>query len=248
MIFFNSFKRYLFMVFFVFLMVNNSFAADFSDWGSDSDYLSHSLAEAKNKKKPVILYFHANWCGWCKKLNDNYLSSYEVIEYLGKWDKIQLIENNSSEFKELKRKYQVRGYPSFIIIVPFINSRGTKISPFLKSGNISTEDFVSVMKQTVRRIYTKYGVSLIKKKLYGEAAEVFQLGLEYGGESSKIHCAIGTAYYYQSYVEKNTEILLLAEEHYQTAIELQPDYIECQKNYTNLQRTKASLQRGKNYQ
>ncbi|WP_262148227.1 thioredoxin family protein [Chryseobacterium foetidum] len=46
--------------------------------------MSNALAQAKKEQKKVLLIFHASWCGWCKKMDQN-LQKPEVKPYFTKY-------------------------------------------------------------------------------------------------------------------------------------------------------------------
>jgi len=48
-----------------------------------ADVLKEAQARAAAEKKPVLLIFHASWCGWCKKM-DAWLSGPEVAPIAAK--------------------------------------------------------------------------------------------------------------------------------------------------------------------
>ena len=81
----------------------------------------------------VLLDFTgSDWCGWCKRLNKEIFQTPEFTEYAQK--RLELVEVDFPHRKKLpaelvkandalQSKYQVRGYPTLIIL----NSAGKKI-------------------------------------------------------------------------------------------------------------------------
>jgi thioredoxin-related protein len=95
--------------------------------------LPKAQAKAKEEKKLVMLDFTgSDWCGWCIKLNKEVFSKPEFSDYAKK--NLVLVEvdfphgkKQSAEQQKanqaLQEKYQVRGYPTIIVL----DSAGKKV-------------------------------------------------------------------------------------------------------------------------
>jgi protein disulfide-isomerase len=85
-----------------------------------------ALALAKAENKAVLLDFTgSDWCGWCIKMVKETLSQKEFTDYAAK--NLILVEvdfpnkkEQSEEIKaknaELKKKFEVKGYPTFVLV------------------------------------------------------------------------------------------------------------------------------------
>ncbi|MFN4173818.1 MAG: thioredoxin family protein, partial [Parachlamydiaceae bacterium] len=85
-----------------------------------------ALSQAKSSGKPIVLFFTgSDWCGWCKKLEQEALNTPEFKQLAG--DKFifvlldfpmnkpsdpTLVEQN----KQLQQRYNIKGYPTLIIL------------------------------------------------------------------------------------------------------------------------------------
>jgi len=78
-----------------------------------ADSYEKALEVAEKKNKNVLLYFTADWCGWCKKMEKDTFSKREVKRALKNYV-IYVVDTD--EEKELKSKYGVRGIPAFRIV------------------------------------------------------------------------------------------------------------------------------------
>src|SRR5258706_11296890 len=93
------------------------------EWLTD---LPKAQAKAKAEKKMVLMDFTgSDWCGWCKKFDKDVLSTPEFQEYAKK--NLVLVEVDfpskkpqSAETKKanaaLKSKYEVQGFPTFVVL------------------------------------------------------------------------------------------------------------------------------------
>jgi len=85
-----------------------------------------ALQMATKDHKPVILYFTgSDWCGWCKKMDQEVFSSTAFAEEIGgrfifvKVDfpmNRKLPEAQARQNAQLKQRYGVTGYPTLVIV------------------------------------------------------------------------------------------------------------------------------------
>jgi len=97
-----------------------------------TDYAA-ALAQAKAEKRHVFLFFTgSDWCGWCKRLNKEILSTPEFAEYSK--EKLILVELDfpkkrklpatvKAQNAKLADKFKIEGYPTVIVL----DSSGTKV-------------------------------------------------------------------------------------------------------------------------
>ena len=69
--------KYIFL-FFVFFYCGNNFAQNKIDW-VDFDELETKLQQ---KPKPILIYFYADWCAYCKKMDRYAFKNKKVIKTL----------------------------------------------------------------------------------------------------------------------------------------------------------------------
>lgn len=99
-----------------------TFAGD-ATWTTDA---AKAQAQAKTEKKLVLLDFTgSDWCGWCIRLNKEVFSKPEFAEYAKK--NLVLVEVDFPKRKQLGEeqkkangalaaKYEIRGYPTLIVL------------------------------------------------------------------------------------------------------------------------------------
>lgn len=81
---------------------------------------------AARQKKPILLYFTgSDWCGWCKKLDQEVFSTSDFAQAMQdrfvfvKLDfpmNSRLPENEMRQNAQLKQKYGVTGYPTVVLV------------------------------------------------------------------------------------------------------------------------------------
>jgi len=98
----------------------------------ETDYAA-ALKQAKTENRHVFLFFTgSDWCGWCKRLNKEILSTPEFAQYskgkliLVELDfpkKRKLTANLKAQNAKLAAKYKIEGYPTIIVL----DSSGAKV-------------------------------------------------------------------------------------------------------------------------
>jgi protein disulfide-isomerase len=87
-----------------------------------------AVAESKSTGKPIILFFTgSDWCGWCSKLEEDVLNTHDFLESAGsKFIFVKLdfplytsLDNRlTSQNKELQKRYDIRSFPTIIVLDP----------------------------------------------------------------------------------------------------------------------------------
>ena len=96
------------------------------------------LALAKQEGKKIFVHFYADWCAYCKKMENETLKNPAVIDYLNQ--NFIPVRVNSDKDRDLARNYYIRGLPS----TWFVSETGEKISSL--PGYISAEMLLNALK------------------------------------------------------------------------------------------------------
>lgn len=71
---------------------------------------------AKNMNKHVFLYFHADWCTYCKKMEGTTFNDENVSAYLN--EHFVSIQIDTDKDKEISNQWKVRGLPTIWFLKP----------------------------------------------------------------------------------------------------------------------------------
>ena len=89
----------------------------------------------KQSEIPVLIDFHANWCGPCKTLAPILKEVKETLE-----DAIKIIKIDVDKNQPLAAKYQVRGVPTMLLF-----KNGKQV--WRQSGVLQKNDIISIIKK-----------------------------------------------------------------------------------------------------
>jgi thioredoxin 1 len=97
------------------------------------------LDKLLDRQKPTVLEFSTDWCGVCKRVKP------EVEMLAKKYSSVQFIMIDGDAYPQLKQKYNVKGFPAFIIL----DAQGTQVS-VVRGRNIQLleEQIVVASKKT----------------------------------------------------------------------------------------------------
>jgi len=104
------------------------------DW---KDY-TPGMAMAREKKKSILLYFHAPWCTYCTKLKMTTFTDDKVQAYLS--ENFISIRVDTDQNKNLANQWQVTGLPTMW----FLEASGKKINRM--PGYVTASQLLQILK------------------------------------------------------------------------------------------------------
>ena len=96
-----------------------------------------TFSEIINSEKPVLIDFHATWCGPCKSLSP---IIQEVAKDLG--EKVRIIKIDVDKNQPVAQKYQVRGVPTMMIF-----KNGTQL--WRQSGVLPKQQIIAELEKHI---------------------------------------------------------------------------------------------------
>jgi len=145
-------SRFLTGLFFVYVFLpGNAFA----NWGKFDEGMSDSMKSGKY----AIVDFYTDWCGWCKKMDEEVFSRPDVSLRLSRefvTIRIDAESANPLTYKGQKTNartftgmMQVQGYPTLIVF----NSKGDPVA--LLPGYVDAKTFMLFLDYVKREVYRK---------------------------------------------------------------------------------------------
>ncbi len=85
-------------------------------WSDDLDDALKNAAR-KGAEGKVLIYFFSDGAFYCRLMDEETFSDPAVAEYLGDFERVRVdCSTPSGDKAALRRKYEVRGYPTFVIL------------------------------------------------------------------------------------------------------------------------------------
>lgn len=124
-------------------------AAPEDRWLNGASGYARALELQRELKVPLIVYFYADWCPYCRKLDSEYLPTAVVQQYLRGVVKVRINPEYGPAEEEIAQRYGVTGYPTFLVMRN-LSTPPRNIQPFRKGGeSLTPADWVSACQWAV---------------------------------------------------------------------------------------------------
>ena len=91
-----------------------------SSFAQGVDFKSLTMKEAQvvavKEKKMIFIDFYTTWCGPCKMMSSEVFTQDQVGEYFNRTFVNLKVDAEKGEGVELAKKYQVKAYPTFVVL------------------------------------------------------------------------------------------------------------------------------------
>ena len=108
--------------------------------------IAEGLKSARQANKPLLIYFRADWCSWCKKMTRD---TYNAEEVIGLSRNFVCVQVDTDKNRQVSQEYKVTGLPTII----FLNPEGEVIKRVV--GFRNSADFAKLMKEVIEDAGTK---------------------------------------------------------------------------------------------
>lgn len=239
-----SYKNYAIYGVFLFVVLlspDRLLANDFYGWHHGASGYSDAIQEAEYEEKPLVIYFHTDWCKWSEKMSDNYLASYEVNDFLNNIPKVEINPDKGKDERALTNKYRVTGYPWFMISFPSLGSIKKSVNPYKNGTEWTTAQFLSAVRAKIVNVYNKKGYSCYQRKQYEEAIKYYEMALSFDPDDAYAYYGKGTVHYALGYENGDISLLEEAETDLLNALEIDPNNSGIEKELGRLRKTMEKM-------
>ena len=106
----------------------------FAKWLNGADGFAKAMDARRGTSDALLLYFYTDWCPYCRRLNNEILSSDVAQQYIEHVVAVRINPEHGEREKAISDTYGVTGYPSVFVLPPGAD-QPRKISPYRKQGD-----------------------------------------------------------------------------------------------------------------
>ena len=195
-----------------------------SDWRHGASGHSQALSAAERSMDPLVVYFHVDWCPWCRKLNERYLRQGPVRDTLSRIQKVEINPEQGTAERTLFNRYGGKGLPSFYVLVPGSEEAPVKVSPFRRSSEQSLAEFSAAIQNIVTTHYNRWALRLERANDRTGALEVLERSLTFDPRNAYAYYLQGLIHHKTGNEQRNMELMYKAKAAYERALALDPEH------------------------
>ena len=87
-------------------------------WLSNARGYEAASRELSTKRRPMLVYFYTDWCGYCRRLEGKVLATESGRKSLEDVLKVRINPESGRDEALLAGQYRVRGYPTLLVVSP----------------------------------------------------------------------------------------------------------------------------------
>ena len=192
-------------------------------WQNGMYEFDKAMKAAKGSEEPLVLLFHVEWCGWCKKLKAQALDDSQLQADLKAIKKIAINPEKSIEAKQLfSDTYQLTGFPTVLVHIPDFGPHWKEVSPF-KNDKASPKIFVERVFKAVTDQYNQRGLEKMKAKDFPKAIFYFEKSLKYDKKNIYALVNLGNSKVNAAVMKKDSQLLRQSKSYFEDALKIDPD-------------------------
>jgi thiol:disulfide interchange protein len=133
------------------ILAHGSCTRETAEIGGGLEWLTSfdsALQTAQQKKKPVMIDFYADWCGWCKRLDTDTYAHADVVSKAGDFIALKI---DADVRRDISSRYRIAGLPTIL----FIDQNGSEIHRVV--GYRRPNQFVQEMEAALKVFKGKTG-------------------------------------------------------------------------------------------
>ncbi len=216
-------------------------AEDFKGWQHGASGYDKAMQSAVKKNAPLIVYFNTDWCGWCKKMNRDYIGAGSVKNFLADFPKVEINPDEGKRATLLRDKFGVTGFPAFFVSIPSLKTEADRVHPFGNSKNFTPTEFIASIKTKVGKQYGRKGFESFKAGKNDLARKHLDSAINYNPINPYFYYLKGHINYKEGYNTKNSKLLKEAEKEYLKALKINPNYKNAKNDLEKLRKTMEYL-------
>lgn len=95
---------------------STAIAPEVVEWYAGSEGYAEAIRDQKLLHSALVVYFYADWCPYCRRLDREILPSPEMSSFLKHAVRVRLNPENGPEERRLADVWGVTGYPAFFVV------------------------------------------------------------------------------------------------------------------------------------
>ena len=169
-------------------------ATDFSDWQHGAVGYFKAERFARSRQKPMVVFFHADWCSKCARLKANFLADRSVKRLLDRYSRVEINPELGPKDYAIFQEYQVQAVPGFFVTFPSFEAKTKRIHPLGINKDWSVERFRREIASYTALVYQEVGVQRLSAGDYREAAKLLEESLVFDDQNGETYFQLGKCY------------------------------------------------------